>query len=698
MLLSILAFLYITIGLSFIIDLFVEYKANLYEQLAMRIGAGIMFFTILGIIMNLLFIPLNILIYILFATILIAIQAYKNKFNFKSKKISALFKVKSKKEIFYLVSILIMFIVLSFTYIGGSFKYSYMEDYDPWGYTLVSKVIAEEQTFSAPYKYDHYSEPYPQGYQVFMGVIHQSNDSIYWTMKFFHNLVLGLGMLFFFFFVKELFKLQKNGLDIAFFSSIAFFAVPSWVSHFIFSLSFNMTLTLVFLYFLLKINENKNWRYVVGILLGSLLVNHFFTGFIMIGILLGYYFLKVLATKEFNREILDSLLLGLGLSLLFYIPTLFRHSFYISNYVRASMGGLESFLPPIVNNLPILFILLIGFILSIILIYTNKYWFKYIKNILNIKYIRFTILMGSMVFFFLLNLLPFKLLEVEGSSSRIYTFSDYFFATSQNMINNPIGWGIFFSIFFLIGVYFLIRNSNKFLMKKNFGLLFVGYFTFFILILTQGVRLSITFMPFRMWTYLAIFASIIVGFSIALIYSGLNKNSKALGAIFGIIVIILILSTSFVAKYGANNSMWPDHRIMVPQSLGLYGDLRDDNLIPKGSKIVNLCSDSDYLIAYDFSTEIINEEFNRDFKYRSEDLENEYEVYHEFLKGANNNEIYSFLKKYNFEYFVVGASCRIKTEEDVKNLNDNLVQITSDEQNRFTMLYKTETEFLFKVN
>ena len=134
-------------------------------------------------------------------------------------------------------------------YLEGSFRYDYFEDTDPWGYTAVADYIGENKTFSVPYYSLQYSEPYTQGYQIVMGLLSQTNDSIYWTMKFFNALIVSFGVLFMYFFARRF----SGDEDVAVLAGFFLFAVPAWVSHFVFSLHFNMTIFVVLLYVLAQL-------------------------------------------------------------------------------------------------------------------------------------------------------------------------------------------------------------------------------------------------------------------------------------------------------------------------------------------------------------------------------------------------------------------------------------------------------------
>ena len=89
-----------------------------------------------------------------------------------------------------------MFAVTLLMYLRGAFAYTYSEDTDPWAYAAVVDYIGENKTFTAPYYSVQYSEPYTQGYKIVMGVLSQTKDSVYWTMKFFPALIISFGVPF----------------------------------------------------------------------------------------------------------------------------------------------------------------------------------------------------------------------------------------------------------------------------------------------------------------------------------------------------------------------------------------------------------------------------------------------------------------------------------------------------------------------
>ena len=96
-------------------------------------------------------------------------------------------------------------------YHKGAFNYPYLEDDDSWSHAMgVEYVSIEKTVFEKTSVGFHYIDPYPPAYEMLFGIIHQTNDSIYWTLKFFNALIISLSIIFFYFFAKVLSKSPKN--------------------------------------------------------------------------------------------------------------------------------------------------------------------------------------------------------------------------------------------------------------------------------------------------------------------------------------------------------------------------------------------------------------------------------------------------------------------------------------------------------
>ena len=674
MLLSILYFFVLTIGLGFLIDLIIkDWRADFLEKLVIRLGTGIAIVPVLGIILNVLHIPLDWKIFLAFSIITFSAALYFRKqellpkFNFS----------RLTKSQIYSFLVLIMFAITAYMYIHGSFAYPWFEDGDPYGYALTSKYIAEEKTYSHPYKFDQYSEPYTQGYQIFMGILHQTNNSIYWNMKFFNALIISFSILFFFYFAKRFTKNQ----DIALISTFALFAVPCWVGHFVFSLNFNMALFPLFLYALASLEFNKKWKFLTAIIFASALVNHASTGVTFVILLIIYYLNKLFVEENINKEVLQAGFFGVLLSLLFFIPSYLKHSDSIAK--GGSVGGIdEIFL--FVGKIPPLLVYIIIFLALafLVLCYIKKgKLFLPLKR----KDIKYKIFFALFIIIMLLLIIPSnKIIDIKGTGTRDYNLGDFFIAKKGNMTNNPIGVGWVLMTLFCIGILIILLNYKKLFKKENFWVSTTFIWAIFSLVIIFGTYFSIMFIPFRMWTFFAVFASLIIGFSVITILKPIKNNLLKISLL--ILIVILVIPTSFSQKYWHNTAQWPEHMVMVPESQELYIWLRDNGRVPKDSKVYTLCIHPWALYGYDMNPEVWNDKelahYGGNPYYRSS-----------LNKTLEDN--YNFLKRHNLDYVVLGASCIAKSNVDINQLNKRIQEMINS--SNFSLIRNTESEFLFRV-
>ena len=687
---SILLFFILTIFSGFIIDLIIKkWKADLLEKIIIRFGVGLGIIPILGVILNLLSIPLDWKIFLIISIAIFLLSFYFRKENLLKEFRNLDFGLtKITKNQIYTFFVFIMFFITAYMYISGSFAYPWFEDGDPYGYASDIKYITLEKTYSADMHFCHYAEPYPQGYQILMGILHQTNDSIYFTMKFFSSLIISFSILFFFYFV----KIFSKKVEIAFWSTFCLFAIPAWLSHFIFPLAFNMTLMIILFYSLINISESKNWKYLSIILYASILITHFYTGVIISVLLILYYLNKVFVEEKFNKDVLDVLILGFLTSLLFWMPSLYKFREVIFSTNPPELGGIEIFFPffskVIAGN--IYSIVFFGSLFAFALLYISRnHWFKYIKKGLSYPNIKYKIFFVLLIIALCILVIPQdKIIYAKGSADRIYNISDFFIVQNGNMINNPIGIGIILMSIFLIGFSLLSINIKKLFLENNFYLSTSYIWTIFSFIGIMGVVLSIGFAPFRMWTFFGMCLSLMVGYTIYEILKSIKFTFKeyetVLRFIFISLLIISVYFTSFQQKYWHNTAPWPEHQIMVPKSQELYIWMREGGL-PKNTMVDNICHRPSLVIGYDMLSKPWSNE---------EVCESATSYYHISLnKTVEDN--YNFLKRNNFSYVVIGASCIAKY-----NVNPELVNIRIQEfinSTKFKLIKNTETEYLFKV-
>ena len=269
--------------ISFALGLIVYDKLRPYgdiEAFVMSFLFGVCVYPILGIILSFFN---EVVIYFILAIGLFVIGI---RINIKKLILPSL--KPSKYELLAVVFALLMFGVF---YYGGV-SYPWLEDGDPNGHAVAASYIAHYHTFSKPADMfiARYMEPYPVGFQLWMGTLAQDGFNIVSTLKFYNYVFIALGILAFFCFVRVL-----TGDDrLALFSTFILTSIPTFSTRFIFSQAFATTQVIVILYFIALAIKKSNELYLYGgVVLGSLFLTHPTTsavmgGFIVIWVLFDY--------------------------------------------------------------------------------------------------------------------------------------------------------------------------------------------------------------------------------------------------------------------------------------------------------------------------------------------------------------------------------------------------------------------------
>ena len=136
---TIILFFIYTYGLGYSISFFLKSSNNLFERNLMRIGFGLGVIPLLGVILNLLHIPID---WKIFLVLSIIIPVY-NMFRFRNSiKIPS---IKLTKSNIAVILVLVMFFLTLFMYVKGSFVYPYLEDDDPWTHAKGIKYVTMEK-------------------------------------------------------------------------------------------------------------------------------------------------------------------------------------------------------------------------------------------------------------------------------------------------------------------------------------------------------------------------------------------------------------------------------------------------------------------------------------------------------------------------------------------------------------------------
>ena len=507
-------------GLGFTVSSFVKNSENFFERNLMRLGFGLSLLPFLALILNIVKIPADwriILALSLIYPLYYLLRNYK-KFNFS-------FRL-TKTNLSILI-MLIIFFVNFYIYGSGAFNYPYLEDDDSWSHAFGVKYFSiVKNAFSEEAQYIRYINPYPPTYDILLGILHQTSNSIYWTMKFFNALIISLSTIFFYFFVKE-FTGNKNT---ALFASFALLSIPAFMSHFIWAISLTVPLYFVCFYALERIKYDSKWWIVAALSMVTVLTSSpthsTYFGFFFIL----YVATKIILEKRLLRWHVAAGVLGLILSFLFWwLPMILKHG------IKSTMQG-------------------VGFNFEILKGYGIERAFS-------------------------------------GTGDRIYTFKDFFIAQKQNMINNPVGIGLFLSILTIVAVIFLFLKYKDLLKKESQWAVITLVWFIFTLYAVNASRFTIKLSPFRTWMLLAIPVCILAAEGA---FNLMNMSKNSLGNIGKYVVLLILLTgiyfTSTQQKIAVNTATWPPGAFWTSgEEVEAYVWVRDN--LPRNSYVFTFVND-----------------------------------------------------------------------------------------------------------
>lgn len=319
---TIFLFIVYSWGLGYSLTRFVKNSDNILERNLMRIGIGLGTIPLIGVILSILHIPIDWKIILVLSIIIPLFHLIKNLNKFRI----PIIKITKSNIIIFIVLILLVFTL--FMYTKGAFFYPYLEDEDPWEHALSVKYVSVEKNLRDPLpdiRVLQYIDPYPPGYAVLFGILHQTSPSLNWTLKFFNALIISLGIMFFYFFAREFIGNKNKAL----FATFVLASIPCYLSHFIWAHSYVVTLFFPAMYCLERIKHDKKWSYISAVVISSLIMIQP-TQPMKLGALMGIYFLiKCIKKKKILKHLLIALVLGALLSLLWWGPHLigfFHHA------------------------------------------------------------------------------------------------------------------------------------------------------------------------------------------------------------------------------------------------------------------------------------------------------------------------------------------------------------------------------------
>lgn len=645
----ILFFVYLW-GLGFTATYFLKKPGNSLEKFFLNLGVGLGIFPILSILINFLRIPLDWKLFLVLSLLFPLYILFKNLKDGKLK-FSPQFKLTKSTIIVFLVILIALFSLYMYT--KGAFGYPYLENEDPWGHAVGVKYVALEKTAYDPdvnrpgWDIDaklSYMDPYPPAYDVLMGMLHQTSVDLKWTIKFFNSLIISLGIIFFFLFAKAF---MNNG-NKALFATFILATIPCFLSHFIWAHSLVIIIFFPCLYAFERIKTNSKWAIIAGLIVASIWVTQNVSQPVKLTTMLLIYL--IVSSVIFGRILKWEFIALIGGGILSF----FWWGAMLNKY------GLADFL----------------------IYYTGEDLTK-----TTVSTVASDVVSSSVGSSILSNLTRFFyfLTKAGGSGARAYSFDDFFYASKDNMINNPIGIGVVISLLALLGIiYILIKYKSKVVAKENVWLCISLFWLIFAFWGVNGLTfpVSVARGSFRVWMLLAIPVSLIAteGFYFLKLIFRRYKLVKFL-VVVGIIMGVIF--TSGIQKYEFNTATWPTSgTFMNPQEAFHYGTWFDT--LPRNTKVLLYSPRDKITIGFGaFSCDWCQEEI--DFREKALYL--------------TVDEIYSFLIQREYKYFVVNPpmdykyfSSKFGKNETEKWLPERYKEISGF--NELTPIHQIENGFV----
>ncbi|MCF7861344.1 hypothetical protein K9M79_03775 [Candidatus Woesearchaeota archaeon] len=617
---TLLFFISTAYGFGYTITTLFGRKDHDIEINVMRLGIGLGIIPMLGILMNLIGIPLDYRIFWFLALIMPVVDLIRHHKKF-IKAISGFKPVSLKKSFVYFLIVLVCFGFIFSMFHKGSFSYPWLEDGDPYHHVAAAQYIAHSNTFSKPADMyiAWYLEPYPVGYPVLMGLLTQTNWDVVWTLKFFNALIVSLSIPFFYFMAKRFFKNSTKAL----FATIFLTVIPAFQSHFIFSESLALMLFFPAIYCVLKIDDNKYWAFIAMPVIAAVLTTQQLSTFIFAGLMGTYWLIKAIAKKNLLPYVIVAGVGGGLLAASFYVPTFFKYSFD-----KAAISATADSDP------------------------LHVAWYNYADSS-SVRDLGVTDFvhpcMGSGLF---------SGCPKSPSGSVPY----------GNKTDNPtgFGWVMFLLILFGAIITAMLLYSN--IKKEGLGdykylilLVWLG----FLFLMVIGDKLPVKILPNRCWAFLCIPAVMVAANGWNYAVTAVKKLWKIPRYIPGAVIVILLIFTSWVPKETINTSSWSPH-VFIPSAdnndlrayMGLSG-------LPMNTYVFDFCKPDRVIMASGMMSPIWDPEIydyrysieNKLYQWDQDVFRNITSVDNSRMLSSSPIEFSNWLKSKGYSIILIGPDC-----------------------------------------
>jgi len=439
MLITTIFFLLITHGLGYSITRFLKHSS--LENVIIRIGIGLGILPVLGIYLDLINIPLDWRVFFLIANALPIYDGLRCRPILRS-------PWRCSKPSRGTIFLLVIFLCHLFVFAVGAFRYPWLEDEDPYLHATGIKYIATEKTVQVPSGEFQYINPYPPGYDILFGILHQTNPSLHATLKFFNSFIISLGLLFFYFMALAFSDNKDKALIATFILSLT----PCYLSHFIWAHSLVLTLFFPALYLLLKSRSDQRYNaaailVIAGIFLVQPTQSLKFVILIVLMITSSFWIFR-----KWEKEYIKILLIALMISLVWWLPV-------TNDIIKGRSGMAKAYDQTVATR----------------------------------------------------DIIPKLFSPTTGTATQSYSFKDYFLLGEKNLINSPIGLGPILFILAGGGIFLclnLLRRGSR--EEKLYSAVILSWLIFIFLGMnSQTFHLPVGLYAFRFWLIFAIPVSLL---------------------------------------------------------------------------------------------------------------------------------------------------------------------------------------------
>ena len=451
------------------------------------------------------------------------------------------------------IIVIIAAVALFSVFWKGANAYPYLENDDPWAHSQSVVYVGRLHTYAVDpavreisTEYSFYLEPYPPNYDVILALMWQQNKDVVWSMRFFNVLMCAMAILFAFLMAKEFLGSTIKGAFVA----VTLAALPSFMSHFIWSQTLAMCLFSVALYAFLRSLDDKTWRIPAIIAIGSMLVSQPVVSLIfgiVVLLAVGLIFLQEALTTKKNKKFTE------------------RFKLTTAGFIVGALG------------------------VALSMLYWGKQFVIYgLRGVLSLH--------GDVTSD-----------NVSGwvtQAAQPYTWNNLFFPPHSSRIDQAIGWGPVIFTLFLIGLVFIALTWRKTLKPSNdwhyihllIWMVMLAVPTFSFLFGLPGIGAT------RFWGYMAIPFVLLATEGTFILINSIAKEYK-LRAIIAAVLLFLIILTCVPAKVAVQTAMWvPGVHWTDPQNeIGGYATMQQT--LPRNTRVYSFCDTARRSIGFNMQSE-----------------------------------------------------------------------------------------------